>query len=55
MDDEFNKADIISTTSLGQNKNLHVIKINGEYSLIASTQHNITYIKDIKQDYMNSW
>lgn len=43
-----NKAQIISTTSLGQGRNLHVIKIGDEACLIGSTQNNITYIKDIK-------
>lgn len=43
-----NKAQIISTTSLGQGRNLHVIKIGQEACLIGSTQNNITYIKDIK-------
>ena len=43
-----NKAQIISTTSLGQGRNLHVIKIGDEACLIGSTQNNITYIKDVK-------
>lgn len=42
-----NHIDIISTTSLGQGRNLHVIKINGKYSLIGATQNNITYIKEL--------
>ncbi len=46
---ETNKVQIISTTSLGQNKALHVIKINNEYSLIGATQNNISFLKDIKQ------
>ena len=45
--DKNNKAEIISTTQLGQNKNLHVIKVNDEYILIGSTQNSITYLKDI--------
>lgn len=43
------KAQIISSTSLGQNKAIHVIKINDEYSLIGATQNNITFLKDIKR------
>ena len=43
-----NKAQIISTTNLGQGRNLHVIKIGDEACLIGSTQNNITYIKDVK-------
>lgn len=43
-----NKAQIISTTSLGQGRNLHVVKIGNNACLIGSTQNNITYIKDIE-------
>lgn len=43
-----NKPQIISTTSIGQGRNLHVIKIGKETILIGSTQNNITYIKDIE-------
>ena len=43
-----NKAQIISTTSLGQGRNLHVIKIGSESCLIGSTQNNITFIKDVQ-------
>ncbi len=43
-----NKIDIISTAHLGQNKALHVIKINNEYSLIGVCQNNIAYLKDLK-------
>ena len=47
---EQNKIQIVTTTSLGQNKTLHVIKINNEYSLIGATQNNISFLKDIKQN-----
>ncbi len=50
QENELNKIQIVSTTSLGQNKALHVIKINDEYSLIGATQNNITFLKDIKQN-----
>ena len=43
-----NKAQIISTTSLGQGKNLHIIKIGDNTCLIGSTQNNITFLKDVK-------
>lgn len=43
-----NKAQIISTTSLGQGRSLHVIKIGNDACLIGSTQNNITFIKDIE-------
>ncbi len=42
-----NKIEIISTTPLGQNKALHIIKINDEYSLIGASQNNISFLKDI--------
>ncbi len=47
--DSANKISIISTTALGQGKNLHVIKLNGKYSLIGATVHNITHIKDFDE------
>ena len=43
-----NKAQIISTTSLGQGRNIHVIKIGQSACLIGATQNNITFIKDIE-------
>lgn len=43
-----NKAQVISTTSIGQGRNLHVIKIGDSACLIGSTQNNITFIKDIE-------
>ena len=43
-----NKAQIISTTSIGQGRNLHVVKIGKNACLIGSTQNNITFIKDIE-------
>ena len=43
-----NKAQVISTTSLGQGRNLHVVKIGNSACLLGSTQNNITYIKDVE-------
>ena len=43
-----NKAQVISTTTLGQGRNLHVVKIGKEYCLLGSTQNNITFLKDVK-------
>lgn len=45
-----NQIDIISTTSLGQGKNLHIIKLNGVYSLIGATNQTITHIKDFTEE-----
>lgn len=47
-DTDIYKIDILSTTSLGQNKSLHIIKANGKCMLIGATQNNITFIKDIE-------
>ncbi len=43
-----NKAQIISTTSIGQGRNLHVVKIGDKACLIGSTQNNITFLKDVE-------
>ncbi len=43
-----NKAQVISTTSIGQGRNLHVVKIGDKACLIGSTQNNITFLKDIE-------
>lgn len=43
-----NKAQIISTTSLGQGRNVHVIRIGDSTCLIGATQNNITFLKDIE-------
>lgn len=42
-----NKAQIISTTAIGQGRNLHVVKIGDSACLIGSTQSSITFIKDV--------
>ena len=47
-DTDIYKIDILSTTSLGQNKSLHIIKANGKCMLIGAAQNNITFIKDIE-------
>lgn len=44
------KPEIVSSVSLGQNKNLHVVKITGEYILIGSTQNNITFLKNLNEN-----
>ena len=43
-----NKAQIVSTTSLGQGRNLHVVKFGKDAMLIGATQNNITFIKDVE-------
>ncbi len=42
-----NRAVVISTTQLGQNKNLHVIEINEKYYLIGATINSINLIKEL--------
>ena len=46
-DIEKNSITIINTTSIGQGRNLHVIKVNNENLLIGATQNNITFIKSL--------
>ena len=46
-DENLLKADVLSTTPVGQGRNLHVVKIGNKNILIGATQTNITYITDI--------
>ena len=41
---------ILNTLSLGQGKNLHIIKINSKYILIGATQNSITFLKDLNRE-----
>ena len=45
---DLSKVIVISTTQLGQNKNLHVIEINNQRLLIASTPESINLIKELE-------
>lgn len=49
-EDETNRINIVSTTSLGQGKNLHIIKVNNSYSLIGATANNISHLKDFSKE-----
>lgn len=49
-DIQVEKPEILSTTSLGQGRNLHVIKIGSEACLIGATQNSITFIKKVKME-----
>lgn len=49
-DVEIIKPQIISTTSLGQGRNLHVVKIGSDLCLLGATQNNITYIKELADE-----
>ena len=44
---------ILSSASLGQNKNLFVIKIENKLSLIGVTNEQIVHIKELGGDYEN--
>jgi len=44
---DINRAIVVSTTQLGQNKNLHVIEINNKSYLIGATPNSINLIKDL--------
>ena len=46
------KPEIISTTSLGQNKQIHVVKVMNDYILIGSTQNNISFLKNQDRPYI---
>ncbi|MCQ2789500.1 MAG: flagellar biosynthetic protein FliO [bacterium] len=44
---DLNRAIVISTTQLGQNRNLHVVEINGRCYLIGATPNSVNLIKDL--------
>lgn len=44
---DMKKAVIISTTQLGQNKNLHVIELNHKQYLIGATPNSINLLKEL--------
>lgn len=46
---DLSKVIVISTTPLGQNKNLHVIEINKKRYLIGATQTSINLIKELEE------
>lgn len=47
------RAAIVSTTQLGQGKNLHVIEISGKRYLIGATPNSISLIKDLGKANLN--
>ncbi len=47
---DINKFKLISTQSLGANKNLHVVEINGKYLVIGSTPNSINLIKEFDKN-----
>lgn len=47
---ELNRAMIVSTTQLGQNKNLHVVELNEKKYLIGATANSISLIKELESN-----
>lgn len=41
---------ILSTTQLGQGRNLHVIEVNNKHLLIGSTNESVNLIKDLDEN-----
>lgn len=46
-DEEINKMQIVNSLSLGQQKSLHIVKFNDEYSMISVCQNNINFLKNV--------
>jgi len=46
---DLSKVIVISTTQLGQGKNLHVIELHGKRYLIGATQNSINLIKELDE------
>jgi len=42
-----NRFNILSTASLGQGKNIHLVEINGKHLVIGSTINNISFLAEI--------
>lgn len=51
---DLNEFKIVSSMSMGQNKNLYVVEINNKYLVLGATQSNISLIKEFdKTELMN--
>lgn len=48
------KVLVLSTTSLGNNKSLSVVEVNGKKMLIGVTQNSVTVLKDLGEARYNS-
>lgn len=53
-DGHSNKFNILSTTSLGQGKTIHLVEICGRHLVLGSTINNISLLAEINQDVINS-
>lgn len=45
-DDDFNKVKIISTTPLGQGKNIFVVEIKNKHLILGATENQINLLKE---------
>lgn len=45
-DDDFNKVKIISTTPLGQGKNIFVVEIKNKHLVLGATENQINLLKE---------
>lgn len=46
------KAVVLSTTQIGQGRNLHVVELNGKHYLIGSAQNSINLLKELENEEM---
>ena len=46
-DNSANKFNILSTSTLGQGRNIHLVEIGGKHLVIGSTINNITFLTEI--------
>ncbi len=50
-DDDFNKVKIISTTPLGQGKNIFVVEIKNKHLVLGATENQINLLKEFDKSY----
>lgn len=51
---ELTNVVVLSTTQLGQNRNLHVIEVNNKIMLIGATPNSVNLIKELTKDEIKS-
>lgn len=49
-----NKLKIINTMSLGANKSVHIVEVNGKYLVLGSTPASITLLKEFDKNSLNN-
>lgn len=50
-DNDFNKVKIISTTPLGQGKNIFVVEIKNKHLVLGATENQINLLKEFDKSY----